>query len=390
MKDMVILIDFFKGEGDCILEKIFGGELSVAQSFQIKKVVEKYPEKFTSEKSFEKICDPSFDFSRLGYGLTYLSLDDDLDFDLLKSYLSKDINFIEFNEKLKQMGKVEKRIDSHEKNKVFIPIVDDVYTTENSHLIRGNNHEVEFKHPFKREIQCLIGSPPYGNRRLNGDDPETDTGHNMSGQEYGLYLAETYEKYKPFMSKDGSIYVIIDDYRLNNGAHACSLEHFVIEMAKKGFFLVGRYTWVKDNPMPRSYTDKDMVNGFEMIYRFSLDPKIYYSNPDLFIELEKGQNEGFKKGCVNTDGKGNTSRGSSFYQSHLKKLRNTLNQKTCSDIIKGNVANPRDFFIQADEKIHTSQSPMYLTSTLILESTKSGDLVVDIWNGVGNTMDSAL
>jgi DNA modification methylase len=192
------------------------------------------------------------------------------------------------------------------------------------------------------------------------------------------------------MAKDGSIYVIIDDYRLKNGAHACSLEHFVVEMSKKGFFLVGRYTWVKDNPMPRSYADKDMVNGFEMIYRFSLTPNGYYCNPDLFIELEKGKNEGFKSGCTNSYGNGNTSRGAIFYQSHLKKLRNTLNENTCRDIIKGNVCNPDNFFLQADEKKHTSQSPLYLTSTLILESTKPGDLVVDIWNGVGNTMDSAL
>ena len=28
--------------------------------------------------------------------------------------------------------------------------------------------------------------------------------------------------------------------------------------------------------------------------------------------------------------------------------------------------------------------------TLILESTKPGDLVVDIWNGVGGTMESSL
>ena len=33
---------------------------------------------------------------------------------------------------------------------------------------------------------------------------------------------------------------------------------------------------------------------------------------------------------------------------------------------------------------------MYLSSTLILESTEPGDLVVDIWNGVGNSMESAL
>ncbi len=390
VKNLVMLNNRFEGEGDIILEKIFGKELSISQGFELKKVVEKYPEKFPSEKSYEKISDQRFDFKRLDYGVSYLSIDDDQDFEVLKSYLLKDLTVQEFHKRLEQMGKIEKRIDNHEKNKITVPIVDDYHITDNTCLLKGNNRDVEFKHPFKKEIQCIVGSPEYGNRRLNRDDVESSPGHNMNGQEYGQYLSETYERYKPFMSKDGSIYVIIDDYRLDNGAHACSLEHFVVEMEKKGFYLVGRYTWVKDNPMPRSYADKDMVNGFEMVYRFSLDPKDYYCNPDLFIELEKGKNEGFREGCTNTDGKGNTTRGSSYYQSHLKKLRNTLDERNCTDIIRGNVCNPMDFFRQADEKKHTSQSPLYLTSTLILESTRPDDLVVDIWNGVGNTMDSAL
>jgi site-specific DNA-methyltransferase (adenine-specific)/site-specific DNA-methyltransferase (cytosine-N4-specific) len=390
VKDMVILYDFFEGEGDCILEGIFGKELSVSDGFKIKKVVKKYPEKFTSEKSFEKICDRRFDYSRLDYGVQYLNLDDEPEFDLLKSYLLKDITLQEFQKNLVQMGKVEQRIDSHEKNKVLVPVYEDVFTTENVHLIKGNNREVVFSNPFGKAINCLVGSPPYGNRRQNGDDKETETGHNMDGQEYGIYLSETYERYIPYMSKDGSIYVIIDDFRLDDGSLSCSLEYFVTEMRNKGFHLVGRYSWIKKNPMPRSYKDKDMVNGFEMVYRFSLDPKNYYCNTDLFLELEKMKNKGFKEGCTNTTGDGKTKRGSSYYQSHLKKLRNTLDKESCEDIIWGNVSNPEDFFRQEGEKRHTSTCPIYLTSSLILESTRPGDLVVDIWNGVGNTMTSSL
>ncbi len=390
VKNYVMLNNFFEGEGDVILEKIFGNELSVHQGLQIKKVVENSEDKFTSVESFEKISDRRFDFGRLEYGIKYLSLDDDVEYELLKKYLLKDITVKEFHKSLEQMGKVEKRIDNHEKNKVLVSVMDEIHKTQNSCIIKGNNREVEFQNPFGKKIRVIAGSPPYGNRRLNGDDPSSETGHNMSGREYGIYLSETYEKYKPFMAEDGSIYVIIDDYRLNNGAHACSLEHFVVEMENKGFFLVGRYPWIKDNPMPRSYADKDMVNSFEMVYRFSIDPKNYYCNTDLFLELEKSENTGFKEGCTNSDGKGNTTRGTSYYQSHLKKVRNTLDRGNCNDIIKGNVANPGDFFRQADERKHTSTAPMYLTSTLILESTQPGDLVVDIWNGVGNTMDSAL
>lgn len=392
VKDFVMLNNFFEGEGagDDILAKIFSGEISMAAAFKIKRAIEKFPEKFESEESFRKICDPEFEYKRLDYGLSYLSLDDDQEFQLLQNYLRKDLTIQEFHQGLEQMGKVMKRVDSHDKNKVFVPVVDDTFITENSTIIKGNNREVVFIHPFKKKIKCAVGSPPYGNRRLNGDSTETDTGHGMTGQEYGQYLAETYERYKPHMEKDGSVYVVIDDYRMDNGAHACSLEHFVVEMEKKGFYLVGRYTWFKTNPMPRAHADKDMVVGSEMIYRFSLDPKYYYCNPDLYLELDEGTSKGFRAGCTNSDGKGNTTRGSSYYQSHLKKLRNTLDERTCIEVIKGNVANPDHYFRQADEKKHTSTFPMYLSSTLILESTQPDDLVVDIWNGVGNTMESAL
>jgi len=390
VKDMVMLNTAFEGEGDIILEKIFSNELSISEGFLIKEVVETQEEKFTSEGVIDKICDPKFDYKRLGFGIRYLNLDDDIEYDLFRSFMVKDISVPEFQKKLEQMGRIKKIINDHDRNKVAIPSFDDVFTSENTHIIHGNSLEVEFKHPFKELIQCLVGSAEYGNRRLNRESTETSPGHNMNGQEYGMFLAGAYVRYKKYMAPDGSIYVILDDFRHDDGSLSCYLEFFVTEMLKNGFYLVGRYIWVKDNPMPRSYRDKDMVNGYEMIYRFSLDSKDYYCNSNLFLEGEKGKNERFQEGCTNTDGKGNTSRGSDYYQSHLKKLRNTLDERTGMDIIRGNVCNPEDFFREADEEKHTSQSPIYLTSTLILESTRPGDLVVDIWNGVGNTMVSSL
>jgi DNA modification methylase len=144
-----------------------------------------------------------------------------------------------------------------------------------------------------------------------------------------------------------------------------------------------------------------------MVYRFTLNPKKYYSNPNLFIELEESL-EGFQVGCTNTDNRGKTTRGGVYFQPNLKKPRNTMDDETGKqivldnidgseddlirniNIIRGNVQRPENYFRLDDEKRHTSTSPQYLTMTLILESTKPGDLVVDIWNGVGGTMESSL
>ena len=408
VKELFMLYNFFYGtEGDCVMEKIFSGDMTINQGDLLRKVVEKYPEKFTSEDSFKKLCDGSFDFNRLDYSLSNLDLNDESEFDIIKGYIKKEITPNEFHDLLGKMGKVNQRKNNHKNNKVSIPEVDETYISEHVHLIKGSNRTVDFVIPFGKLIRCLVGSPPYGDLRLNGDDPETETGHNMTGKEYGEYLSETYERYKPFMSPDGSIYVIIDDFRNYQGTLSCSIEHFVVEMERKGFYLTSRIVWWKNNPQPRSHRSKTMVNGMEMVYRFTLDPKNYYSNQNLFIELEEHV-QGVYVGCTNTDNRGNTTRGGSYYQPSLKKPRNTMDDDSSRqlvldningseddlirniEIIRGNVQHPEDYFREENEKRHTSTSPQYLTMTLILESTEPGDLVVDIWNGVGGTMESSL
>ena len=87
VKELFMLYNFFNGtEGECVLEKIFGGEMTINQGDLLRKVVEKYPEKFTTEDSFKKLCDGSFDFNRLEYSLSNLDLNDESEFDLIKGY----------------------------------------------------------------------------------------------------------------------------------------------------------------------------------------------------------------------------------------------------------------------------------------------------------------
>lgn len=391
VKDLTMLNNFFYGDGDIILESVFAEDLSMNQANHLKKVIETCPENFSSE-SYVKLCNRDFDFKRLEYAVKYLNLDDESEFEVVKDYLLKNCTTSEFHKTLVQLGKVMDTVAAHEDAKVFTQELSEKYTTKNAHIIHGDNTNVNLGNPFGKKIMCLIGSPPYGDKRLNSQDPNTETGHNMNGEDYGRYLAETYELYIPYMESTGSVYVIMDDFKTKEGDLACSLEYFVVEMKKIGFHLVSRIVWEKYNPVPTNYKGKNMTNSVEFVYRFSLDPQKYYTNPNLYIEAEVIDDKKYRvqKGSTNHDNKGNTTRGGNYVQSHLKKLRNTLTEQNCVDVIKGNVANPEDFFRQANEKRHTSTAPIYLTSTLIMDSTKEEDLCVDIWNGVGNTMVSAL
>ena len=394
VKDLVILINFFEGDGQTIIEKVFSGDLTIKDAFLIKKTIEDFPEKFDSADSFEKISNPDFDFGRLNYAVQHLSIDNDNEFELMSTYLKKDLHLHEFQKTLKQLGKVESRLQRHELSKIHIPELTVNYKTDNTFLIKGDNRTVEIKIPFNKKVAALTGSSVYGigEKRIDslGTDPKDLK--RLTGREFAVYLAETYERYKPYLKEGGSIYNIISDFKNDDGSFSCSLEHFVIEMEKRGMYLVGRYCWTKTNSLPNSYSETDMSNGFEMIYRFVLDPENYYNNPDLFLEdeLPNGKQIKVVNGCVNHDKDGTSTRGGKYIQSHLKKLKNVLDEKVGHDVIKGNAANPEDFFRQADETKHTSTAPVYLTSVLIMESTKKGDLVMDIWNGTGNTMTSAL
>ena len=394
VKDLVMLINFFKGDGEIVLEKVFGGELTIKDANLIKRSVEQSPEQFNSPESFEKICDPKFDLGRLSYALKNFSIDKENDFVLISSYLNKDINLTEFQRSFSQLENVERRSQNHEASKIDIPELTSEYQTKHTYILKGDNKEIEVKLPTEKLVGAIVGSSIYGlgEKRPVSLDGNPEDFQRMTGKEFAVYLAETYERFKPILKEDGSIYNIIDDYKYDNGAYSCSLEHFVVEMENRGMFLVGRYVWDKTSPTPKPYSDEDMVNGFEMVYRFVLDPENYYTNTDTFIETEltNGKKIQIKSGCTNHSKDGKTSRGNKYLQSHLKKMRNTISLQTSMDVIKGNSANPEDFFRQVDEIKHTSTAPIYLTSVLILESTRKGDLVMDIWNGVGNTMTSSL
>jgi len=393
VKDLVILDKFFAGQGESILDSVFDFEgININQANTLMKIIDQFPEKFSSDKTYVKLCNRKYDFTRLKYVVETLNIEDEDDFRIGETYLLREKNITEFKKILMQLGKIESRQKAHEDSKTEVQSVNDEFTTEHTHIVNADNRFVDLGNKFGKKIKGLIGSPPYGDKRLNGNELGIDTGHNMTGEEYGKYLAETYARYIPEMEDDGSVYAIIDDFRLKNGELACSLEHFVVEMQKVGFYLVSRYVWIKNNPMPMNYKVKQMVNGIEFIYRFVLDPVNYYTNENLYNEnaLPDGAKYMISHGCTNQSKDGKTTRGGDYVQSELKKLRNTLSEQECINAIQGNVANPETFFVQVGDKKHTSTAPIYLTSVLILECTQEGDLVADCWNGVGNTMDSAL
>jgi hypothetical protein len=139
VKDLVIIDNFFKGEGDLIMESVFGGRISLNQANKIKKVVEKYPERFGSQTCFERLCNRKFDFERLEYATQHLKLDDDSDFPIIESYLLRNKTLEEFDKILFNLDRINGIEKDHNNNKANAPDLPEEFDTKNTHLIKGDN-----------------------------------------------------------------------------------------------------------------------------------------------------------------------------------------------------------------------------------------------------------
>lgn len=382
-KEYVMLSNFFKGNYEIFINKFFDGILNINQLNHIKAAAKDCPDEFNQFSDYNEIIDSNLKYQRLKECIAHYNPKKNLD--VIKHLLSDNINQSSYEAHIASLKNKKRRQKIHAAD-----LTNESYRTQNSYIIKGNNRLVKLDNPFSESINCLIGSPPYGDLRTNSETiNENETGHNMDGSEYGNHLAETYEKYIPHLANDASIYVVIDDY-LINGEMACSLEYFVIEMLKRGFKLIQRYKWVKSNCVPVPHYSKNVANSLEMCYRFVLDKKTYYSNPDFLIETNKEVK--LIGGVMNHSKDGTSIKGGKYIQGELKKPRNVFNNKDLEDIITSSVVNPDTFFKKENEFAHTSQYPSILAAYFILQSTNTTDknVVCDIWNGVGNTMNAAL
>lgn len=394
VRDLQTLCNFFNtnlfGNGVVILNQIFGNTLSINKANQIKNAVKKYPEKFTKKECFDKLANPDFDFRRLGDAVELFDIDNEAEFKIIKQFLLNEIDYFELVTTAEKLGKTRLKVDKHNEAKLLVPNLTIEYRSQNAYIINEDNKLALNKLPNRVIFKAIIGSPPYGIKRLYGSETIPRI---ISGSEWAIEMADTYELYKKVLDPTGSIYVILDDYMTEEGDYECSLEYFVIEMRKRGFYLVGRYSWQKNNAIPTAHSSKKFVNSFEMVYRFVLDPKNYFTNPNLYEEIVLPEGLEFEvlDGCTNPNKKG-TTRGGQYVQGQLKKIRNVLDERKCLDIIKSNVLNQNNFFRQAGDLKHTAGSPIELTSCLILECTSNdpNETILDIWNGVGGTCESSL
>jgi hypothetical protein len=106
VKELVMLNNFFTGNGEYILYCVLEGKLSFNQAKKLKKIAEKHPEKFKSKVLYKSLCNGSIDFDRLDGCIDYYEHNEKQTNQLIWSYLYKEIDNVEFNTRLQEIGKL--------------------------------------------------------------------------------------------------------------------------------------------------------------------------------------------------------------------------------------------------------------------------------------------
>jgi len=379
---------------DSVVNKVFGNELSLHQGLKFCNVLKNETTKSIAPEIVDKLIDHGCDFDRVIDLGDQMDLTNSSEFEIAVPFLKNEVSVEDISDTINQLNKTKEVIDLYESGKTEVKKLTEEYVSQNTIVIRGDSGTVDLRLLVQKMARMLVGSCEYGygtKRKPRPNESNHEELSNMSAQEFAQYIALIYFRYLPYLTEDGSIYLIVYDYKIEGKKqYSCFTEHLVIEMMKLGMYLVGRKLWVKTNPLRRQYKYKDAVEGYEFIYRFSANPEDLYTNPFMLMKEEAETVFKLTQGCTNHSNNPESNRGGRYCQSNIKKVLNTLDENYCEDIIRGNVGNPGDYFRAVEEVKHSSTSPIYLTSTLILEGSAPGDTIIDIWNGVGNSMISSL
>lgn len=377
-----------------LISYVFANRISLETAHQYRKLLKTSTNNYDVD-TVKKLIENHCDYGRLSKLDKVIDLNNDSEFKVFNSFLQKNMSEDEYKNIVSSHKKTKGNVDKFMNHRIMVPDVDDQFVSENSILLKGNSGNVDLSpiEHLKGLIRCITGSCEYGydTKRPGREwEAEHEELKNMSSQEFAAHVAKIYYRYKDYLSEDGSIYVIINDYKKDK-VYSLFVEYFAIEMQKLGFKVISKKMWIKTNPLPHGENVKDTTESFEYIYRFSCNPKITFTKS---LKMNDGEEISYKlvSGCTNHSNKETGVVGEKYMQSTLTKVRNTLSNTYCEDIIRGHVGNPGDYFRQLENKKdrHSSTTPVYLTGVLTLEGSQKGDYIMDIWNGVGNTMMSSL
>jgi site-specific DNA-methyltransferase (adenine-specific) len=240
-------------------------------------------------------------------------------------------------------------------------------------------------------VNCVVISPPYFQLRMYPDGVR-----HMSKPQHGLektvdeYVQNEIEIYKNVYKKlkiTGSLFVNISD-SYAGGVNCLVIEKLILEMDKAGWLLNQKITWLKDNAKPHSIESKRLMPTTEYILHFIKDPKLFYFRD--FKIWKKGENYDVMRGCKDQSLGRKRKKSTWSLKKPIERFRNFLTEQHVVAVLQSSGFNWAELKEIDQSFRHLAPFPSVIPLLPILLTTKTGDIVLDIFNGTSTTTAVAL
>ncbi|HCY77670.1 MAG TPA: hypothetical protein DHV28_17295 [Ignavibacteriales bacterium] len=231
-------------------------------------------------------------------------------------------------------------------------------------------------------VQMVFTSPPYwGKRRYTNDDNEL--GAEETKEEYVEKLVNHLFACHRVLKSNGSLFLNIGDTHKNKTLH--SIPHRVLfGLEDKGFMLVNTIVWKKKNNLPHT-KDYGLTPSYEFIFHLVKSKDFFYKEILMPINNIKPASVQI---CTRKNGRDNFSDFGKVIISGLKDGKKIEDYWT-RDIVTTATAN-QAIIKKYDGVEHPAPFPKEITILPILQTTKPGDVVLDLFAGSGTTSEAAL
>ena len=232
-------------------------------------------------------------------------------------------------------------------------------------------------------VQMVFTSPPYWQKRVFTNDIN-ELGAEKTCEEFVQRMSDHLHACYRVLKQDGSFFLNLGDTFFDK--HLMSIPHRIqIELSKRGWLCRNSIVWKKSNVLPTCTLD-NLTSSYEFIFHLVKSKNYYYneiftpqiSNPKsnlVGIMKRKSANDNYMDyGKVYVAGLKGTKKLEDFWSEDIVSTA-TANQSAVKRY--GGTDHPAPF-------------PADICIMPILQTTKPGDIVLDLFSGSGTTGEVAL
>ena len=255
-------------------------------------------------------------------------------------------------------------------------------TISNSSYTIYNESSDDLSKLNDNSIQTIVSSPPYWQMR-SYTEVSDELGSEKTSEEFVQRMANHLHACHRVLKDEGSFFLNLGDSfadkNLQNIPH-----RVVIELQRKGWILRNTIIWKKTNRLPATSTD-NLTPSYEFIFHL-VKTKTYYFNPVL-VPVQSTSKKGVNIITLK-DAKFNESNFGHICIKGLsegKKLEDFWTEDTVMTAGVNQKVNQKYGIFD-----HPAPYPVDICILPILQTSRPGDVVLDIFSGSGTTGEAAL